>query len=156
MRKILAVVLGVLAANVVFFLGSVAADRFYPTPPELMDPQTPEATALRVAAAETNGLVLVILAGALGGLVGGFIGAKVAKGSTFAVTGAIGGLLSLWAVYSFYVFYPARLWFPSACSLRSWLPLFLAALRRESRLGKNRTNGLGSGSRRSCQRSCHS
>ena len=51
MRKILAVVLGVLVANVVFFLGSVAADRFYPTPPELMDPQTPEATALRVAAA---------------------------------------------------------------------------------------------------------
>ena len=95
MRKILAVVLGVLVANVVFFLGSVAADRFYPTPPELMDPQTPEATALRVAAAETNGLMLVILAGALGGLVGGFIGAKVAKGSTVAVTSAIGGLLSL-------------------------------------------------------------
>ena len=99
MRKILAVVLGVLIANVVFFLGSVAADRFYPTPPELMDPQTPEATALRVAAAETNGLMLVILAGALGGLVGGFIGAKVGKGSTVAVTSAIGGLLSLWAVY---------------------------------------------------------
>ncbi len=38
MRKILAVVLGVLVANVVFFLGSVAADWFYPTPPELMDP----------------------------------------------------------------------------------------------------------------------
>ena len=112
MRNILAVILGVIVANVVFFLGSLAADRFYPTPPELMDPQTPEATALRVATAETNGLVLVILAGGLGGLVGGFVGAKVAKGRTIAVSSAIGGLLSLWAVYSFYVFYPARLWFP--------------------------------------------
>ena len=112
MRNILAVILGVIVANVVFFLGSLAADRFYPTPPELMDPQTPEATALRVASAETNGLVLVILAGALGGLAGGFIGAKVARGSRVAVTSAIGGLLSLWAAYSFYVFFPARLWFP--------------------------------------------
>ncbi len=112
MRNILAVILGVLVANVVFFLGSVAADRFYPTPVELMDPETPEATALRVASAETNGLVLVLLAGALGGLVGGFVGAKVARGKFLAVTNAIGGLLSIWAVYSFYVFFPARLWFP--------------------------------------------
>ena len=128
MRKILAVVLGVLVANVVFLLGSVAADRFYPTPPELMDPQTPEATALRVAAAETNGLVLVILAGALGGLVGGFIGAKVAKGSTVAVTSAIGGLLSLWAVYSFYVFYPAKLWFPLGMLIAFLVSTFLGGL----------------------------
>ena len=128
MRNILAVVLGVLVANVVFFLGSVAADRFYPTPPELMDPQTPEATALRVAAAETNGLVLVILAAALGGLVGGYIGAKVAKGSTFAVTSAIGGLLSLWAVYSFYVFFPARLWFPIGMLVAFLVSTFLGGL----------------------------
>ena len=128
MRKILAVVLGVLVANVVFFLGSVAADRFYPTPPELMDPQTPEATALRVAAAETNGLVLVILAAALGGLVGGFIGAKIAKGKTLAVTNAIGGLLSLWALYSFYVFYPARLWFPIGMLIAFLVSTYLGAL----------------------------
>lgn len=112
MRNGLAVILGVIVANVVFFLGSVAANRFTPTPPELMDPQTPEATALRVASAETTGLALVILAGALGGFAGGFIGARVAQGRRLAVTGAIGGLLSLWAAYSFYVFYPARLWFP--------------------------------------------
>ena len=148
MRKILAVVLGVLIANVVFFLGSVAADRFYPTPPELMDPQTPEATALRVAAAETNGLVLVILAGALGGLVGGFIGAKMAKGSTFAVTSAIGGLLSLWALYSFYVFYPATAVVPPRhAHCVSGFHLSWRLLWRESRLGKNSTKGLGTGSR---------
>lgn len=112
MRNILAVICGVLVANVVFFLGSIAADRFYPTPPELMDPQTPEATALRVASAEANGLVLVILAGALGGLVGGYVGARIARDKIFAVTTAIAGLLAPWAVYSFYVFFPARLWFP--------------------------------------------
>ena len=128
MRNILAVILGVLVANAVFFLTSVAANRFYPTPPELMDPQTPEATALRVAAAETNGLLLVILGGALGGFVGGFIGAKVARGSTVAVTGAIGGLLSLWAVYSAYVFFPARLWFPGGMLIAFLVSTYLGGL----------------------------
>ena len=128
MRKVLAVVVGVVVANVVFFLGSVAADRFYPTPPELMDPQTPEATALRVASAETNGLVLVILAGALGGLVGGYIGARVAKGRTFAVTSAIAGLLAPWAVYSFYVFFPARLWFPIGMLVAFLVSTYLGGL----------------------------
>ena len=128
MRKVLAVILGVIVANVVFFLGSVAADRFYPTPPELMDPQTPEATALRVAAAETNGLVLVILAAALGGLVGGFVGAKIAGGRVFAVTSAIGVLLSIWAVYSFYVFYPARLWFPIGMLIAFLLTTYVGGL----------------------------
>ena len=128
MRHVLAVILGVIAANVVFFLGSVAADRFYPTPPALMDPQTPEATALRVASAETNGLVLVVLAGALGGLVGGFIGAKVAKGRTFAITSAIGLLLAPWAVYSFYVFFPARLWFPGGMLVAFLVSTYLGGL----------------------------
>ncbi len=116
MRNILAVILGVLVANVVFFLGSVAADRFYPTPTELMDPQTPEATALRVATAETNGLV------------GGFIGAKIAKGKTLAVTSAIGGLLCLWAVYSFYVFFPARLWFPAGMLIAFLVSTYLGGV----------------------------
>ena len=128
MRNILAVILGVIVANVVFFLGSVAADRFYPTPAELMDPETPEATALRVASAETNGLVLVILAGALGGLVGGFVGAKVARGKVVTVTGAIGGLLSIWAAYSFYVFYPARLWFPIGMLVAFMVSTYLGGL----------------------------
>ena len=128
MRKILGVILGVLTANGVFFLVSLAANRIYPTPAELMDPQTPEATALRVAAAETNGLVLVMLGAALGGLVGGFIGAKVARSSDFAVTSAIGGLLSLWAVYSFYVFYPARLWFPGGMLVAFLLSTYLGGV----------------------------
>ncbi len=110
LRKILAVVLGVVAGNVAFFLVGMAADRIYPTPPEMLDPQTPEATALRVEAAEANGLLLVLLGSVLGGLVGGVVGARAAREKMIPI--AIGALLSLWGFYSLYVFYPARLWFP--------------------------------------------
>ena len=113
LRKILAVVLGVIFGNSIFFLVGIAADRIYPTPPELLDPQTPEATALRVATAEATGLLLVLLGSALGGFLAGIIGAAVAKERIVSVTGAIGGLLSLWALYSLYIFFPARLWFPA-------------------------------------------
>ncbi len=112
LRKILAVILGIIVANGVFFLVGIVADRIHPTAPELLDPQTPEATALRVATAEANGLLLVLLGSALGGFFGGIIGAAVAKERIVSVTSATGGLLSLWAFYSLYIFYPARLWFP--------------------------------------------
>ena len=112
MRTFLAVIVGVIVANVSFFLVSVVADRIYPTPSELMDPQTPEATALRVATAEAMGLLFVLLGSALGGFSGGLVGAAIARDKAILVACAIGGLLSLWALYSFYVFYPARLWFP--------------------------------------------
>lgn len=78
-RKMLAVVLGIIVGNGVFFLVGIVADGIYPTPPELLDPQTPEATALRVATAEATGLLLVLLGSALGGFFGGIIGAAVAK-----------------------------------------------------------------------------
>ena len=116
-RKVIAVLLGAFVANVVFFLVSMVADYLYPTPPELMNPQTPEATAQRVETAERNGLLLVLLGSALGGFVGGMIGAGVAKDRKMIVASAIGALLSLWAFYSFYVFYPARLWFPAGMLL---------------------------------------
>ena len=91
LRKILAVVLGVIAGNGVFFLVGIVADRIYPTPTELLDPQTPEATALRVATAEATGLLLVLLGSALGGFFAGIIGAAVAKERIVSVTSAIGG-----------------------------------------------------------------
>ena len=81
-RKMLAVVLGIIVGNGVFFLVSIVADRIYPTPTELLDPQTPEATALRVATAEATGLLLVLLGSALGGFFAGIIGAAVAKERT--------------------------------------------------------------------------
>ena len=128
LRKLLAVILGVIVGNVVFFLVSIVADRIYPTPPELLDPQTPEATELRVATAEAKGLLLVLLGSALGGFLGSVIGAAVAKGKTFPVTSAIGGLLSLWAFYSIYVFYPARLWFPIGMLISFLLFSYLGGL----------------------------
>ncbi len=128
MRKVLAVISGLLVANVVFFLGSLVANALYPTPPELMDPQTPEATALRVASAETNSLVLLILGGALGGFLGGTTGAKLARDRTFAVTSAIGILLAPWAIYSFYVFFPARLWFPIGMLVAFLVSTFLGGI----------------------------
>ena len=127
-RKILAVILGVIVGNVVFVLVGVVAERMYPTPPELLDPQTPEATALRVAKAEANGLLLVLLGGALGGLLGGMIGARVAMEKSVPVAIAIGGLLSIWAVYSLYVFYPQRLWFPGGMLIAFLLFSYLGGL----------------------------
>ena len=112
MRILLAVVLGVVAANVVFLLVGFVAEWAYPTPPELLDPQTPEETAERVEGARAGGLALVVLGSALGGFAGGVVGARAVSRNAVAVVGAIGALLALWGVYSFYVFYPARLWFP--------------------------------------------
>ena len=112
LRGLLAVVVGVIVAHVVFFAMGFLAEAIYPTPPELLDPQTPEATAERVEGARTGGLAMVVLGGALGGLVGGALGGMTARGRTVVVAVVIGALLALWGVYSFYVFYPARLWFP--------------------------------------------
>ena len=128
LRRIFAVILGVIVGNVVFFLVGIVADRIYPTPPELMDPQTPEATALRVATAQANGLLLVLLGSALGGFLGGIIGANVAKEKVVSVTSTIGGLLSPWAFYSFYVFYPARLWFPIGMLIAFLVSSYLGGL----------------------------
>ena len=111
-RLLLAVVLGVVIAHVVFFLVVFAAEWLFPTPPELLDPQTAEETAARVEGARTGGLAMVVLGAALGGLAGGAVGGAVAKERTVVVAVVIGALLALWGVYSFYVFYPARLWFP--------------------------------------------
>ncbi len=127
-RKILAVVLGVIVGNGVFFLVGIVADRIYPTPSELLDPQTAEATALRVASAEATGLLLVLLGSALGAFFAGIAGAAAAKERIVTVTGAIGGLLSLWALYSLYVFYPARLWFPAGMLVSFLLFSYLGGL----------------------------
>ncbi len=122
MRLLLAVVLGVIAAHVVFFLVGFVAEWAYPTPPELLDPQTPEETAVRVEEANAGGLALVVVGSALGGLVGGVVAGVVARRRDVAVAVFVGALLSLWGVYSFYVFYPARLWFPTG--LFVCFPLF--------------------------------
>ena len=111
-KALLAILLAVVVAHVVFFAVGFAAEWLYPTPPELLDPQTPEETAARVEGARAGGLAMVLLGAALGGLVGGVAGALVAGRRALVVAVVAAALLSLWGVYSFYIFYPDRLWFP--------------------------------------------
>lgn len=49
MRKILAVISGALIGTISLFVVGFIANAIHPTPPELMDPATPEAVARRVA-----------------------------------------------------------------------------------------------------------
>jgi hypothetical protein len=112
MRKILAVILGAVVGTIIFFIVGLIANAINPTPPDLMDPATPEAVALRVASTSTFTWLSTIFGLALGAFLGGAIGAKVAKEKIVRVTSAIGLVLSLWAFYTFYVVFPAVLWVP--------------------------------------------
>jgi len=49
---------------------------------------------------------------ALGAFVGGGVAVGVARAKATWVAGAVGLILSPWAVYTFYVVYPAVLWVP--------------------------------------------
>ena len=114
LRILLAVAVGVIAGNAAFLAVGAVSNAVYPTPPELVDPQTAEETAARVDAAETGGLVLVVLGAAVGGLASGASAGYAARPQALLVAIALALLLSLsWGVYSLYVFYPDRLWFPA-------------------------------------------
>ena len=56
---------------------------------------------------------------------GGVIGARVAKEKIVWVTSAIGLVLSLWAVYTFYVVFPAALWVPIGMLISAFLFSYL-------------------------------
>jgi len=112
MRKILAVISGAAVATIILLLVGMIANALYPTPPELMDPATPEAVTLRVASAPMFTWLSTLFGLALGAFIGGVIGARVAREKIVWVTSAIGLVLSLWALYTFYVVFPAVLWVP--------------------------------------------
>ena len=112
MRKILAVISGAAVATITLLLVGMIANAIYPTPPELMDPATPEAVTLRVDSAPLSTWLSTLFGLALGAFIGGVIGARVAKEKIVWVTTAIGLVLSLWAFYTFYVVFPAVLWVP--------------------------------------------
>ena len=111
-RNVSAPIVGTVVGVATFFLGGLVSTRIYPPPPELLNPQTPEANALRVASADANGLLIVLMGCVVGGFLGGAIAASVAKTRKALFSFIVGVLLSSWAVYAFYVFYPQRLWFP--------------------------------------------
>ena len=114
LQGLLAIVVGVIVGNTAFLAVGAVSNAVYPTPPELMDPQTPEETAERVDAAQTGGLALVVLGAAVGGLAAGASAGYAARSQALRVAVALAVMLSLaWGVYSFYVFYPERLWFPA-------------------------------------------
>ncbi len=112
MRKSIAVILGAIVGTITFFMVGVIANAIHPTPPELMDPATPEAVAQRVASVSTSTWLTTLFGLALGAFSGGVIGARVAREKIFWVTSAIGLVLSLWAFYTFYIVFPAVLWVP--------------------------------------------
>ena len=127
-RKILAIILGAIVGTIILFMVGIIANTLNPTPPELMDPATPEAVALRVASASTSTWLSTIFGLALGALLGGIVGARVVKEKTIYVTSAIGLVLSLWAVYTFYVVYPDVLWVPIAMLISTLLLPYLGGL----------------------------
>ena len=125
MRKILAVFSGASVATITLLLVGMIANAIYPTPPELMDPATPEAVTLRVDSAPMFTWLSTLFGLALGAFIGGVIGARVAKEKIFRVTSTIGLVLSLWAVYTFYIVYPAVLWVPLGMLISAFLFSYL-------------------------------
>ncbi len=113
MRRILAIFLGALAASLVLLLVGMIANAINPTPPELMDPKTPEDVARRVASTTTFTWLSTIFGLSLGAFAGGAIGALIAKDRILSITNLIGLVLSLWAFYTFYIVFPAVLWVPA-------------------------------------------
>ena len=125
MRNFLAAILGSIIATFILLLIGMIANAIYPTPPELMDPATPEAVTLRVASAPMFTWLSTIFGLALGAFIGGVIGARIAKEKIFRVTSTIGLVLSLWAVYTFYIVYPAVLWVPLGMLISAFLFSYL-------------------------------
>ncbi|MAF11295.1 hypothetical protein CMK11_12660 [Candidatus Poribacteria bacterium] len=113
LRKIVAVILGAVVGSACLLMAGAIHNAIDPTPPELMDPATPEAVAQRVAHTTTMTWLVVIAGLALGAFLGGVVGAEVAGERTTRVTGSIGMLLSSWAVYTFWVVFPEVLWAPA-------------------------------------------
>ena len=125
MRKVLAVILGGIVGTVVFFIVGMMANAIHPTPPELMDPETPEAVTKRVASTSTGTWLSTIFGLSLGAFLGGVTGARVAKDRIVWVTSAIGLVLSSWAFYTFYVVFPAVLWVPMGMLISVFLFSYL-------------------------------
>ncbi len=128
MRISLAVILGAVVGTIIFFIVGVISNAINPTPPELMDPVTPEAVAQRVASVSTSTWLTTLFGLALGAFSGGVIGAKVAKKKIIWVTSAIGLVHSLWAFYTFYIVFPAVLWVPIGMLISTFLFSYLGGV----------------------------
>lgn len=101
-------------ASIILFIVGMIANAINPTPPELMDPATPEAVARRVESASLFTWLTTVFGLALGAFSGGVIGAIIAREKISWITSAISLVLSPWAIYTFYVVFPSVLWVPAA------------------------------------------
>ncbi len=132
MRMILAVISGAVVGSLIFFGFGFIANLISPTPPELMDPATPEAVELRVAFTSTATWLLTMFGLAVGAFAGGAVAAGIDKTSRILAASLTGSFLSLWALYTFYVVFPAVLWVPAGMLISALLFSYLGgtAVRR--------------------------
>ena len=128
LRTILAVVSGAIIASLVLFTVGFIANSIQPTPPELMDPATPEAVVQRVASTTTFTWLTTLFGLALGAFIGGMAGAKIASTKMVKVTRLIGLVLAIWAFYTFYIVYPDVLWVPIAMLFSVFIFSYLGGL----------------------------
>ena len=140
MRKSLAVILGSIVGTIIFFIVGIIANAIHPTPPELMDPATPEAVAQRVVSVRISTWLTTLLGLALGAFSGGFIGASVAREKVIWVTSAIGLVLSLWTFYTFYIVFPAVLWVPIGMLISALLFSYLGGVVVKKSKSKSESN----------------
>lgn len=125
MKNLIAIIVGAVVGSAVLLIVGSIANAIQPTPPEMMDPDSPEAVAERVAAATKFTWISTIVGLALGAFVGGFIGGKIAKEMPTKVSLGIGLLLATWAFYTFYIVYPAVLWVPIVMLISVFLFAYL-------------------------------
>ncbi|EAR00349.1 hypothetical protein [Maribacter sp. HTCC2170] len=128
MRGTVSIIIGAIVGSIVFFIMAFIANLISPTPPELMDPSTPEAVAERVASTSTYTWFTTIIGLSIGSFLGGLLGARITHSSIFKVTLGIGIILSLWAFYTFYVVYPEALWVPAAMLISIFIFTYLGGL----------------------------
>lgn len=128
MRVLLGILVGAGVGSLTLVMVGIVANAISPTPTALMDSSTPEAVARRVAAAPLGTWLTVIFGLVLGGFVGGGIGARVAKDRRVEVTTGIGTVLSLWALYTLYIVFPAVLWVPAIMLIVAFAFSYLGGL----------------------------
>ena len=125
MRLLTAVLIGAIIATITLLIVGLINNAINPTPPELMDPATPEAVTKRVEATSIGTWIATIFGTALGGFLGGVVGGIIAMEKTILASSVVGLVHSIWAYYTFYVVYPAVLWVPFSmlisAVLCSWL-----------------------------------
>ena len=87
-----------------------------------MDLATAEIVTKRVASAPMFTWISTLVGLALGAFMVGLLGARVVQDRVVRVTSAIGLVLSLWALHTFYIVYPEVLWVP--CSMLNSVLVF--------------------------------